>query len=124
MKKNDRRAPFYIIGLLISVLAPLFAVLSYFPIWKNEGIYAQLSGLSLCLILICAVPFFRALKKHLLSPGAPLLWFFMFILFFSLSKIADEVTVVSFVGFISNLIGTIFFRLGRRRGQGTNENEA
>jgi Co/Zn/Cd efflux system component len=50
------------------------------------------------------------------------LWFISFLLFFSLSKIAEEMTVISFIGFTSNLIGAFFFKLGDRANTGE-ENE-
>ena len=115
MKKSDKNLFFYIFGLLISTLPPLFAVFSYFPIWQREDVYTRISALALCLILICALPLFRYVKRFFASPSAPLVWLFVFIIFFCLSKIADEVTVISFTGFISNLIGAVFFKLSRRR---------
>ena len=108
-------------GLVFSTLPPLLAVLSYFPIWKDRGAEAILSGLSLCLILICAVPVIRAIKRALYSPSAPLLWFFLFILFFALSKIAEDITVIAFVGFISNIIGALFFAKAKRKEGDENE---
>ena len=106
---------FRALGLILSTLPPLFATLSYFPIWRTRGAGALISGLSLLLILLCAVPSVRAIKTALRSPSAPIVWFVVFVIFFALSKIADEVTVIAFVGFISNLIGAIFFSLARKR---------
>ena len=51
------------IALLVSVLPPFLAVISYFPIWKEKGSSFMLSGFTLCLILLCAVPLFRAIKS-------------------------------------------------------------
>ncbi len=48
------------------------------------------------------------------------MWFLCFALFFSLSKIADEMTVISFVGFVSNLIGAGVFKLAGRSGENEN----
>ena len=73
----------------------------------------MISGLCLVIMLVCALPLFRAIKRALYSPSAPILWLVIFLLFFSLSKIADDITVIAFVGFISNLIGAIFFKLGK-----------
>jgi hypothetical protein len=59
------------------------------------------------------VPIFRAIKRALASPSAPLLWLVIFLLFLSLSRIADDITVIAFVGFVSNLCGALFFRLAK-----------
>lgn len=42
------------------------------------------------------------------------MWFFAFMIFLLLSKIADEVTVIAFTGFIGNSIGAMLFRLAMR----------
>ena len=102
------------LGLIFSTLPPFFAVISYFPIWSERGGEVMLSAVALCLILISAVPLFRVIKKALASPSAPLIWFVIFMLFFALSKIAEDITVIAFVGFISNLIGALFFALARK----------
>lgn len=121
MNAHRKRLILSAFGLVFSTLPPLLAVLSYFPIWKNRGAEAILSGLSLCLILICAVPIIRAIKRAIASPSAPLLWFFLFILFFTLSKIAEDITVIAFVGFISNIIGALFFAKAKRTEDCENE---
>lgn len=116
MTDNRKRLIFGAAGLIFSTLPPLFATLSFFPIWKERGPEAMLSGLSLCLILFSAVPVIRAVKKAVSAPSAPLLWFFLFLLFFLLSRIADDITVIAFVGFISNIIGAFFFSISRKYG--------
>lgn len=103
-----------LLGLLISVIPPFIATISYFPIWRERGAETVLSGLSLLLLLISAIPLFKAIKNALRSPSAPLVWFFVFITFFALSKIAEDVTVIAFTGFISNLVGAFLFRLSRK----------
>lgn len=114
MTEENKRLALKVIGLIISTLPPTFCVLSYFPIWAMRGAKVMLSGLSLCLILISAIPLFRAIKTAFRSPSAPMIWFTVFIVFFTLSKIADDITVIALVGFISNLLGTFFFRLSKR----------
>jgi nicotinamide riboside transporter PnuC len=44
-----------------------------------------------------------------------MMWFIIFITFMLLSRIADEVTVISFIGFVGNLIGAACFKLARAR---------
>jgi fumarate reductase subunit C len=48
------------------------------------------------------------------SASSPVMWFIIFVTFFLLSKIADEMTVISFVGFVTNLIGTLLFNLAKK----------
>ena len=116
MTELKKRLIFNALGLIFSTLPPFFAVLSYFPIWRERGAETILSGLSLCLIMISAIPLFRAVKRALYSPSAPLIWLLVFIVFFALSKIAADVTVISFLGFVSNLVGAFFYAIAKRSG--------
>lgn len=100
------------LGLFFSIVPVLCSVLLYFPVWQSEGGGRLLSGGVLLLILIAHLPAFKILKRLLASPSVHTLWFISFLLFFSLSRIAEEMTVISFVGFIGNLIGAFFFKLG------------
>ena len=99
-----------VIGLLFCTVPPLVAILLYFPLWKKEGGAAALSGFALLLILVALVPLFNTLKLLLRSPASYTLWLIVFIAFLLLSKIAEEMTVISFVGFVGNVIGAFFLR--------------
>ena len=102
-----------LIAILVSTVPAVTAVLLYFPIWRAKGGEYALCGLTLLLLLLSAVPFFKLFKRIFSSPSAPMMWFLIFVFFLLLSKIADEITVISFVGFISNLIGSSFIKLAR-----------
>ena len=103
----------YILGLIFSAVPPALATLSYFPLWTERGAGAVISGGALLLLIICALPLVRHVKNHLRSPSAYIVWLIIFLAFYSLSSIADEVTVIAFVGFIGNLMGAILFALAR-----------
>ncbi len=115
MKINSKTIFLRICGVLISSLPPIIAALSYFPLWKNESGAAALSGLTLALLLIGSAPIFKFLKRILKSPSVCIIWLLIFILFVSLKEIADEMIVISFVGFVSNALGAIIFKLGERK---------
>ncbi len=110
-----KRAILNVVGIATSTVPAAVCILLYFPLWRDRGIIAAISGLTLLLLVLAAVPIFNLIKKVLKSPSAPLMWFIIFITFLALSSIADEMTVIGFVGFISNLIGAIFFRLAEDR---------
>ena len=113
----------YAAGIVISTLPVAICTLSYFPLWRERGAGALLSGFTLLLLFICFVPLCKAVRRLLASPAAHTLWFIAFALFFTLSRIADEMTVISFVGFVSNLLGAVAFKLSGVRIK-KNENEA
>lgn len=117
-----KRLLYNAIGLAISIIPVSIAILSYFPIWAKRDDSSLLSGLSLILIAVALVPLYKHIRRALRSPSAPLMWFFTFAVFFLLSRIADEMTVISFVGFVTNVIGSLFFKAARRLG-GEDKNE-
>ncbi len=102
------------LGALVSVVPPALAVMSYFPIWAARSGEAALSGFTLLLLLIAALPLSRLIKRMIKSPSVPFVWFILFLIFFALSHIANEMVVISLIGFISNLVGAILFRLAKR----------
>ena len=103
------------VALFICIVPALIATLSYFPIWVNKGGACVISGLALCLITISLIPFYKQIGGLLKSPSAYVIWLILFIIFFLLSRIAEEMTVISFVGFVGNMIGAIFFKIARSK---------
>ena len=122
---NPRRKKLFLnfIGLSVSVLPVLSAILCYFPEWQERGSGTLMSGFVLLLILLALVPLFNVIKAALKTPSAKMLWFVTFVVFFLLSNIADEMTVISFIGFVTNLIGAIFFKAAERVGKAVEHNE-
>lgn len=108
-------------AILFSVLPPILATLLYFPIWQEDGSGKAVSGFTLILLLLALVPFFNLIRERLKTPSAHTLWFIIFITFFLLSRIAREMTVISFVGFIGNLIGAVLFKAARAKEEDGNE---
>ncbi len=102
------------IALFLSIVPVIIATLSYFPIWRERGGAALLSGFTLLLLFICIIPLLKLVKKMLASPSILFVWLFIFLLFFCLRKIADEMTVIAFTGFVSNTVSAILFRIAKR----------
>lgn len=120
-EKLYKRFVFLGLGVVISILPPVLAVFSFFPIWCAEGGEYVVSGFTALVLLLCALPLFRLIKKLLASPSVWVMWLIAFIVFFALSKIADEMVVISFVGFVSNVLGAILFRLAKKYEEHKNE---
>jgi len=118
-----RRLLFNALGLAISVIPVTVAIFSYFPLWISRKDASLLSGISLLLITLAVIPLFKYFKQLLHSPSAPVLWFCTFIIFLLLSRIADEMTVISFVGFFTNFLGSLCFKIAKRYSEEERENE-
>lgn len=112
-----------LLGLAFCTLPAMAAVLFYFPIWVDRGGAAALSGFTLFLMLLAISPMLKAIRHILRSPASHTMWFIAFVVFFALSSIAEEMTVICFVGFVSNLIGALFFKWARRYGKGDKKDE-
>ena len=97
-------------ALAVSTLPVLIAALSYFPFWISKGGAYAVSGFALILTILAMSPLVKLIKEALKSPSSYMLWLGSFLLFLFLSRIADEMTVISLVGFISNLIGACLFK--------------
>ncbi len=123
MMKNDllTRGVINALGLCVCILPPSLAVLSYFPLWISRDEKSAVSGIVLVLLAIAAIPLFKYIREWLRSPSAPTVWLILFLIFFVLSSIADEMVVICFIGFVSNIIGGLIIGLARRTGGGKDE---
>lgn len=99
-------------GYLICILPPAICTICYFPLWKESA--KALSGGVLLLLILAALPLYKMLKERIKSPSAYTVWLILFVIFFTLAKIAEEMTVISFIGFISNLFGAFVFKIADR----------
>ena len=109
----------HILGFLLCVLPPVICTASYFPIWQDSG--QAVSGGVLLLLLIAAYPLYKFIRQSLTSPAAYTVWLILFILFSLLSRIAVQMTVISFVGFIGNALGAVCFHFAKRVGGKSDE---
>ena len=104
----------HIAGFALCILPPAICALSYFPLWKEAGVENCIAGGTALILALCIIPLFKILKKGFAGYSSYIMWLFMFLLFFGMSKIADQMTVISFVGFIGNLLGAVCFYFARR----------
>ena len=107
----------HIAGLLVCALPPIICTLSYFPLWISGGGEQMISGGAALLIILAALPFYKFLRKKLESAASYIVWLFIFLFCFLMAKIIDQVTVISFVGLISNLIGAVLLKIGEKLGK-------
>ena len=123
LKLGAREFFLKVLGLFFCITPPAIAIFLYFPAWISRGDGSAVSGLGLILILMTLSPIFKLIKARLKSPSSYTMWFISFALFFLLSKIAREMTVISFMGFIGNLVGAVFFRMARKKSLREAQNE-
>ena len=109
-----KRSLLKVIAILSCTVPPISAVLLYFPLWREMGAEAALCGFTVLLLILCMIPFFSTIKRALSSPSATTMWLMFFLIFALISKIAEQMTVISFVGYIGNLVGSVFFKLSER----------
>ena len=116
--RNVTRLSLKFLAVCLSVVPPALATLSYFPLWREGGKLAVVSGFTLVLLLFSFAPLLKLFKKFLKSPTARELWLVLFIIFFALSKIADEMVVISLVGYLGNLLASLIWKATGRAKNG------
>jgi chromate transport protein ChrA len=103
------------LGWGFSVVPSLVATVVFFPVFLETGESGKTISLLACLLLALALlPLWRSLAASLRSPSAWKIYLFLFIFFFLTERIASEMVSISLVGFLSSLVGAVFFRLARR----------
>lgn len=115
MTKQHKALLLKLLAVIISTLPVAIVTLSYFPLWKNRGAGAVLSGFTVFLLLICFSPLLRLIKKHLSAPSSFTAWLLMFIAFSIIESIVYEMIVISFVGMTSNLLSSALFKAAKGR---------
>ncbi len=112
----------HIIGFMLCILPPAICTVTYFPLWKSVGYEYYIAGGSALLLVLCLIPLYKYLTRALTKFSTYVMWLLLFLLFLALSKIAEQMIVISFVGFVGNLMGEICFYLaGRLKGGKANE---
>lgn len=99
------------LGYSLCVIPPTVATLTYFPLFRSVGGGAVIAGGTALLLILSIQPLWQRGLKLLSSGTVFLPWLLLFLLFSGLAKIADEMTVISFVGLLSNLLGAGVLRL-------------
>lgn len=109
MKRQTLKA----IALALDVGGPLVATMTQFPLWIERSSEATVSGLFLFFAILSAVPAYKAARRMLRSPSAPIMWLILFVFLIALQAIISEMVIIAFVGLISNTIGFVLFKLAR-----------
>ena len=65
-------------------------------------------------VALSVLPLMKLIAAKMRSAASWVMWGFIFITFFLLREIADEMTVIAFFGLIGNLFGAILFKLAKR----------
>lgn len=116
-----KRKVYFFLSALFSVLPPALTTLSYFPLWVEQGGTQTVSGLCAFALVVCTIPLFRIVTRHLRTPSLPLFWSAAYLLLKCLSSIITELSVIAFVGACSNIIGAFFFHLAKKAHRGACE---
>ena len=113
IKRRIFKGLFSVLGLALCIVPVAVCILKYFPVWTAQGGETIFSAITLVLIAVASVPLFSYMKRFLRSPASYTVWFILFVVFFLVSNIANEMVVISFVGFTSNLLGAVCFKISK-----------
>lgn len=101
----------HFLGISVCVLPPVICTLLYFPLWKSAGAEYVISGGAALLLLLSIIPLYKFIRKLFESAASYILWLIIFLFCFLLSRVIAEVTVIAFVGFVSNLVGAVVLKI-------------
>ena len=114
----SKRPLFLVLGYALCVVPPALAILERFPLWAREGGAPLISGFSLLLLLVAAIPLRRglqrALRRFLESPSAFTIWGVLWLACEFFGRIAVSLADIALLATLSSLLGAFFFRLAGR----------
>ncbi len=102
-----------LIGYALCTLPAAISVLEFFPLWLESG-EKRLSAFAVLLLLLSAVPAIRAIRRHLKSPSALLIWLLLFLFVCAFRAIIDELFVISLIALAGSVPGTACLLLAKR----------
>lgn len=114
MTNNTKGNILKVIAIVLDVGAPLAATLTQFPVWVEKSAEATFSGIFLILAFVSCLPFIKYIKAYFRSPSVWVVWLVLFVFLFALNNIINEMVVVCFVGLISNSIGAVIYKIGKK----------
>ncbi|MFA5562257.1 MAG: hypothetical protein WDA00_06435 [Eubacteriales bacterium] len=115
MRREGRARRLYWLGMICCVVPPAGTALSYFPLWSTEASGRPLlSVFSLLLLLLCCLPFHRAIKTALKSPSAWMVWLFVLVLLLGVRHVLEGMTAVALVATPTSLVGALCFKASER----------
>lgn len=104
----------HIAGFLLCIAPPAVCTLMYFPLWRDSGYESCIAGGTVLLLALCIIPLYKMIRRGLMTFSSYLMWLLLFVLFFALSRIAEQMTVISLVGFVGNLLGAVCFHFAKK----------
>lgn len=104
----------HLAGFCLCILPPAVCTLYYFPLWREMGYQSCIAGGTALLLALCIIPIYKLIKRGFEGFSSYMMWLLLFLLFFGMSRIAEQMTVISFVGFIGNLLGSVCFYIAKR----------
>lgn len=112
MKNSTKGAILKTLAVGIDVGVPLVATLTQFPLWIEKSSESTMSGLCLVLIALSVLPFLKVIKEYFKSPSSWVIFGLIFVLLLLLRNIIDQILIVSFAGFVANVIGAGIYGIG------------
>lgn len=104
----------HLLGFCLCIAPPAVCTLYYFPLWREMGYQSCIAGGTALLLALCIIPIYKLIKRGLEGFSSYMMWLLLFLIFFGMSRIAEQMTVISFVGFIGNLLGSVCFYIAKR----------
>ena len=101
------------IGWVLCIVPPTIATLEYFPLFKDQP-EKGVSAVTVVILFIAAIPFWKYIKRALRSPSAWMVWLVIFLFSRYFSPIIHQMEAVSFISLATSIVGALFFKFARK----------
>jgi len=112
-----RRSLIRALAYALCVIPPLVTVLMCFPLWIEQGSAKTISGFSLLLCILAALPFIGRIREYMKSPSVFIVWLAVCVFLTLIRNIIDQTLLISCVALVSNTVGAFVFKIADRVGE-------
>lgn len=111
MKNKTKGAIVKVSATAVCVIPPVVVTFMQFPLWTYRGEGATISGLALCMAMLCMIPFWRHIKEYFKSPAAVVVFATILAFLLMIRAIIDEMITIMLVATASNCVGWIMYKV-------------
>jgi hypothetical protein len=108
MKRKALYGSLYVLGLLLCIVPPAWAVIDRFSLWQTGQ---RVSASVVLLLCVCCVPLWRqlrnAIKAFAENPSAWGVWLALTLIFWLFDRISADMLVICYIALPSSVLGAL-----------------
>lgn len=112
MKKTAKHIGLMAAGFACCIFPAVSATLYFFPLWQTSD--KRISFLSVLLLVVCCLPFWRYIRQALKSPSVWQIYLVGGILLYAVNAIAADVAKIFLFSAPFSVLGAVLFKVAER----------